>query len=370
MVGGVADYSERVAEGLVRAGHTVHVWAPGFETRTEETASQPAVNRTLGRFSLGRIMHIDRLMGTPRGKYLLLQWEPVGFGLRSMNLPFCLWIATRALRGTRLLVMFHETFVPLSFVSAGRIALGIMQRFISSVLVNAAGVAFTSNEAGFQGLRRLCLRPDKVHKLPVFSNIEEDLDDLDDPRQTRARFLWDGEILVGHFGRVSSSRVLVLPPLAELLRRNDRVKVLFIGECGQKYRTDLLAANPEFAHRVFASEIGSPKMVAGLIVACDFMFQLYPGGLTTKRSSTMAAIAHGKCVVSNIGPETEALWQHCPGLYLIDKGDTAGIAEALNELASSAAEAKARGRSASRFYQEHFSARKVIDAILSCLGRQ
>jgi glycosyltransferase involved in cell wall biosynthesis len=365
-VGGVGAYTSKVSAELEQRGHEIRVWS---SAGTGEIAPPDQVNRTFGRFKLSDISRNERLMGTPKGRRLLLQWEPVGFGLQSLNLPFCLWIATRVLRGTRLVVMFHETFLPFNKRSLKRYLAGTIQRLMAFTLINSAQTVFASAESGVLSLQRLCFRPSKILHLPVFSNIETRGQDARQVSAMRQQFARPGEILVGHFGLyMAHTEPLVMPALEALLKRDERVKVLFIGGCGARYHEALLARSPELGARVFASGVRPSEEIARLILACDVMFQPYPGGITTKRGSAMASLAQGRCIVSNKGPEMDRLWNECAGVRLLETPDPAGFAAELIRLAAVPAELAERGTAASAFYQDRFSLEHSVDAVLTSIG--
>ena len=367
-VGGVADYTLKVATKLEQRGCTPTVWAPSGKGKSDALLNDRVI-RSFTTFGLRDILLHDRLMGTPKDRCLLLQWEPVGFGLKSLNLFFCLWMVMRALRGTRLLVMFHETFLPFNKQSVKRYLAGTIQRLMASLLLNTADTVFVSNESGASALKRLCFRPEKVRHLPVFSNIESQEQNSEQAAAVRNEFVTADESLIGHFGRyMANTEPLVLPALKALLESNPKVKVLFIGECGAKYRSALLATNPHLDGRVFAPGIRTAEEISRLISACDLMFQPYPGGVTTKRSSTMAALAHGRCIVSNRGEETERLWSSCQGLQLIETSKSVRVVEELSRLSAARAELAQRGAAAFAYYQKHFSSAYTVEAILSSIG--
>ena len=101
VIGGVSDYSQVVAEGLAATGDDVHVWCPPLP---EAAASNGVtVHPALGRISRRDLRAVDLLLDRfPPPRRLLVQWVPHGFGYRSMNVGFCLWLrATRAPRRPR-----------------------------------------------------------------------------------------------------------------------------------------------------------------------------------------------------------------------------------------------------------------------------
>src|SRR5438094_5217767 len=94
--GGVSGYTRMVAKGLAEQGDRVHVWCP---SSPEPEAAMPGVNvhRELGRMSFHDLFRAGRLLNKfPKPRRLLVQWVPHGYGYRSMNLAFCLWIWNRA----------------------------------------------------------------------------------------------------------------------------------------------------------------------------------------------------------------------------------------------------------------------------------
>ncbi|HEV2905551.1 MAG TPA: hypothetical protein VGW32_10905, partial [Pyrinomonadaceae bacterium] len=133
--GGVSDYTRIVAEGLAAAGDEVHVWCPAVSPLStprrgaggEVAAGAPTINPSpfMGsetRTSGGVFVHSEmsgfapcdlrrtsRLLNQfPAPRRVLVQWVPHGYGCRSMNLVFCLWLWLRSLRGDRVELMVHE----------------------------------------------------------------------------------------------------------------------------------------------------------------------------------------------------------------------------------------------------------------------
>ena len=110
-IGGVSSYVASVAAGLGAAGHSVHVWCPPAE------GPRPAphgvtVHDQLGQFTPGDLRRAGRTLdGFASPRRLLIQWVPHGYGYRSMNLPFCLWVRQRARAGDRVDLMVHEPFM-------------------------------------------------------------------------------------------------------------------------------------------------------------------------------------------------------------------------------------------------------------------
>src|SRR5262249_16756637 len=111
-LGGLSDYTQRIAFGLAEHGDEVHVWCPTHSGPGPHGAAV-SVHRTLGTLTLADMLRtgkeLDRFPGSRR---LLVQWVPHGYGYRSLNLPFCLWLWFRATCcGDKVEIMVHEPFL-------------------------------------------------------------------------------------------------------------------------------------------------------------------------------------------------------------------------------------------------------------------
>jgi hypothetical protein len=107
--GGVSDYTRLVACGLAAAGDRVDVWAPACGMK-EESDPAVTVHRLRGRFGPRAMRELARAFDSANGARVLLQYVPHAFGMKAMNLPFCLWLYARRRHGA--MVMFHEVMFP------------------------------------------------------------------------------------------------------------------------------------------------------------------------------------------------------------------------------------------------------------------
>jgi hypothetical protein len=94
------------------------------------------------------------------------------------------------------------------------------------------------------------------------------------------------------------------------------------------------------------------------------MFQPYLDGITTRRSTAMAALAHGKCLISTSGASTEDVWRSTSGVHLIASRQPSQIAEEIDQIISSPLQAERRGREGLELYECHFALSHTIHALL------
>ncbi len=152
-LGGVSDYTRQVAEALARDGEEVHVWCP--PTSEPRETSGVRVHAEAGRFRRSDLRRLTAALDScPSPRRLLVQWVPHGFGYRSMNLPFCLWLAGRAAKGDSVELMVHEPFIELRWGPLRHIAIAIVHRVMTMVLMASAEKVWVAIPAW-----ESCLRP-------------------------------------------------------------------------------------------------------------------------------------------------------------------------------------------------------------------
>jgi glycosyltransferase involved in cell wall biosynthesis len=365
-IGGVSHYTCQVVKGLREAGDEVHVWAGGRPDDSSPSAHDQSdcvhwLPEGMGPRGLKRLnSEIESFRGPLR---LLVQWVPHGYGWNSMNIPFCLWLWRRARRGDRVEIMLHEAFLEFSGNLRQRSA-ALVHRVMTMILLQAASQVWMSTESWKPMWSPYCLgRRVTFTALPVPTNIPVVACAA---ATSRARLLYspDGQTVIGHFSTYGKLITRMMDPLIPVLLRNKKDRVLLlIGKAGERYRTELLRANPDLTGRILASPAANAAEISILLQSCDLLLQPFPEGITTRRTSAMAGLAHGIPVVSNAGPMTESFWADSGAIGIAPGGEPADLlacAEAILE------DPVARGRLTQRareFYDEEFDVRHMIRAL-------
>jgi glycosyltransferase involved in cell wall biosynthesis len=362
-VGGLSDYSRQLAEGLCRGGAKVDVWAPGMAA-LEKSSETLTIRRVFDRFrptDLVRVSKIWKTAGVRRN--IFLQWCPTGYGYKSLNIFLCFWLAWQVAQGHLLTVMFHEVAYSLSERKLRLKIAGIIHRIMAIILLKYSRQVFVSTATIAKQLRKYNLRQRNITVLPVPSNVPECIN-MEEVRDIRSALVTSGELLIGHFGLYSPGmeRILI-PGLDTLLSRNFNMKVIFIGNGSERYRSNLLAKHPELDSRVFSTGSCSSARVSEFISACDCIFQPYPDGVTTKRGSAMAAVANGKLLVCTASDQTEEVWKTTPAVCLIHSCDPMTIAIEAEQVISTPERRLQAALDAQRFYQQNFSVDHTVKAL-------
>jgi glycosyltransferase involved in cell wall biosynthesis len=363
-IGGVSSYVESVARGLGAAGQRVHVWCPPARgPRPQPTGV--AVHEELGQFTPSDLRRVSRQLDRFAGpRRVLIQWVPHGYGYRSMNLPFCLWARRRARRGDCVDIMVHEPFLAFEGSWKQRAAAAV-HRVMTFVLLGAARRAWISIPSWRGSLEPFAAgRPLGFDWLPVPSPVEP----IEDPRgvaAARSRYARENGHLVGHFGLYS--RLIAKPMkevVAHLLGRTEAVDVLLMGEGSSTLRRDIIEADPNLASRVHASGPLSRDELSRHLQACDVLMQPYPEGISSRRTSTMAALAHGKAIVTTDGPASEPIWRERRAVSLT-VFEPALIAAEVERLVTNERARRELGDCARRAYEERFAVKHTVDGLIA-----
>jgi glycosyltransferase involved in cell wall biosynthesis len=361
--GGISAYTMQVALGLRSEGDEVHVWCPLRDL--DPAPAAPWVHGLEPWLTGNAIRSLDRqLDAIPGPRRLLVQWLPHGYGYRTMNLPFCLWLWRRARRGDRVEIMLHEAFLRFREGSWKQDVAAAVHRIMTIVLIQAASRVWMSTPAWEPMWQPYCLgRRIPFVWLPIPSNIPVSKR----PEQIvrlKTKYAPAGEMILGHFGTFGSLITRILDRLLPLLLEGWRDRVfLLVGRGGEDFRRALVARRPELASRIHASGTLEPEELSAHLGVCDLLVQPYPDGITTRRTSLMAGMAHGVATLTTSGELTETLWAESGAVALAPVGDWERFAAEAERLLLNAQERSRIGSRALELYAERFDASRIISTL-------
>jgi hypothetical protein len=96
--------------------------------------------------------------------------------------------------------------------------------------------------------------------------------------------------------------------------------------------------------------------------ACDLMLQPYADGVSCRRTSFMASLAHGRASVTTLGHSSEGFWATSDATAVVDGGSGLLAEEVIRLLADKQARAR-MGRAACRLYHEQFAVEHTVAAL-------
>ncbi|HKO97122.1 MAG TPA: glycosyltransferase [Pyrinomonadaceae bacterium] len=371
--GGVSDYTEQLAQGLAEQGAAVHVWSPGSTSAGEEPESKsgPRIHRIADAFAPASLWALGRSLNRfTRPRTLLVQYAPNAFGLRGLNVFFCLWLVWRGVVcGDDVRVMFHEPFYYFARDQKLRLNfLALVHRLMAMLLLGAGRTVYVSTPAWENLLRPYSiLRDTSFIWLPVPATIPftDDSEAVVAIRQTIQRGSTGHPFIVGHFGTYSE---LIRPTLSEvllqILHQRPSVYFLCLGQNAELFADTLRQQHPEFSNRLVARGYLNSRDLSCHLQACDLFVQPYFDGATARRTSLMALLHNGRPVVSNIGQYTEPVWKTSTALALASRCDAPEIAHLALRLMEEEARLPSFAIEAKGFYAQHFCIDRTINILL------
>ena len=362
--GGVSAYTHLVAEGLAQCGDEVHVWCMPCAGQTPAVAGVE-VHREMGKVSQRDLRRVgEQLDRYPAPRRILVQWVPHGFGYRSMNVGFCLWLWQRAARGDSVEIMAHEAYLPFGR-NGKQTAAALVHRLMTIVILRAASRVWLSIPEWEPRLKRYALGRKNLQFrwLPVPSNIPV-VKDSDAEARVRAKFAADGSILIGHFGTHGWPVTSLLEPILDALANAPgRLCILLLGTGSEEFREKFLRSRPHLEPLIQATGPLDSAELSSHIAACDLFIQPYPDGVSSRRGSAMVALAHGKAVITTYGRLTAPMWREPGVVALAPAMDAPAFVKLVQQVTEDPVLRSRMGQASKKFYEKWFDVSLLIGAL-------
>lgn len=343
MQGGVGAFTQELGRALAARGHDITV-ITHREARPATASRRPALALEPIELPFGRIVPRLRradwrdmnLIADVAQRFNLdvinIQYQAAAYNMRLPAVNFLPW----RLRGvTRTVVTFHDLRVPYLFPKAGR-----LREWVVARLARSADAVIATNQSDCDALTAL-RRDARVARIPIGSNIAARPRDAAAVAAVRDRLgLAAADRLVGYFGFINPSKGAdtLVAALADL---PPSVHLLFLG--GQTGASDP-ATNEAFlaeirariaatgvAARVHWTGFVADDAVSAHLHACDVMALPYRDGVSLRRGTLMAVLAHGRPLVTTAPQQPVAELAHGDNCWLTD-GEPAALADAVRRL--------------------------------------
>jgi glycosyltransferase involved in cell wall biosynthesis len=294
-------------------------------------------------------------------RWILLQYNPFAYGHWGIA-PGLIQeaFAFRRRTGGLLAVSVHEAWVDADDRGRARwrsALMGAYQHAQLASLMRVADVVMAATQALVRKVGH-----DAIH-VPVGSNITPQAITRDGARH---RLGLDDELVVSLFGRDRPDRALEYATAAiELVakaRGPGAVKVLNLG---------LGAPQLDISREIAVDTPGHLEAdeLSVRLRASDVLLLPFFDGLSTRRTTLMAGLAHGLPVVGLYGTETDDVLTGCPeALTMTPVGDINAYARATLELANHPERLRASGESGHQLYAKHFDWPVTASRVATALG--
>ncbi len=316
MQGGVGDFTRELARAMIDLGHEAQVVTSQEASNKMQDASRKflvddiVVHRGIGSWGIGCWNQIAKVAHDNHLEILNIQYEPAAYSMRvGINfLPVAL--ARRTIK-LPVVTTFHDLLVPYLFPKAGSLRWKVVEYLAhhsdAVIVTNEEDRSQLSTPRSALVAKRRWVNPQLI---PIGSNIDPSrLIDVD-AQATRTQWnIQANEMLIGYFGFLSLSKggEVLMRALKLLVDQDLPVKLILIG--GRTGSSD--PTNAEYAaqvdrlidslglkDRVLTTGYFDPIDVSRTLMSCDVIALPYADGASLRRGSLLAAIAHGRAIVT------------------------------------------------------------------------
>ncbi len=341
MQGGVGDYTSVLASALSDMGVSVSVVTSAKAATPDSPHADISVFPTVDRWGWKSLRAIERAARQQHADIVHVQYQAAAYGMR---LPIHLlhdYLRFR-LPGAGRVVTFHDLKLPYLFPKAGP----LRPRAVARLMRASDAVVLTNREDMLAFPSFGVNRP--AHLIPIGSNIQPRLPQAFERGTWRARWgIAPQEIVLAYFGFLNATKGghTLIDALAELVRSGRRAKLLMIGsKVGASDPT-----NQQFAQQVEAQIQREgltshviwtghlpPEEVSAAFAVADMAVLPYSDGVSFRRGSLMAALAHGVPVITTVPSVNLPELVPEENVILVAPGQPREIAEAVMRIADPA----------------------------------
>lgn len=343
MEGGVGAFTQELAKALAALGHEIHIITdrqarPPTKERRVRDLLQPVdlgfaqLHPIIKNWRWSSLADIVDVVLRYELELVNIQYQAAAYNMRSPAVNFLPW----RLKGvSKNVVTFHDLRVPYLFPKAGR-----LRATAVTFMARQAHGNIVTNAADYQQLTATCDQP--ISQIPIGSNITTYAPEAVEINALRQELgLLPDDKLLGYFGFLNESKGAdtLLHALAEL---DTAVHLVFIG--GQTGSSDAgnnqaflaglrqLVADLGLAERVHWTGFVADQAVSAYLQATDLMVMPYRDGVSLRRGTLMAALAHGRCLITTtpVVPAPELV--HGQNVWLVPPDAPQPLAEAIKHL--------------------------------------
>ncbi|MDX9954319.1 MAG: glycosyltransferase family 4 protein [Anaerolineae bacterium] len=338
--GGVGDFTQTLGLELLRQGHELHILTgkQGAATVSEEEGL--TIHRCIKHWGFSAYAQIARWIANVQPDVINIQYQPAIYEMKGAIHLLPRWQQRRFTQP--LITTFHDLRVPYLFPKAGR----LREWAVLQLAKHSQGVILTNDEDYATITQKLhAAQPGPRYQvIPIGSNIAPA------PPAGYERTAWRSgqqfapqDFLIGFFGFLNRSKGVetLLDALAQLRQEGVPAHLLLIGgQTGSSDPTNRAYAD-EITARIAAARLeryvhrtgfATPAEVSAALLACDACALPYRDGVSLRRGTLHAALAHGQAIITTAPQTPSKHFRDGENMLLVSPDNPAELAEALREL--------------------------------------
>ena len=343
MQGGVGDFSRELSRALAVLGHDIHILTSCDQSAKAETSRSYAVHRIVHDWDWNCWGEICQWVEKQQPDIINIQYQAAAYDMRPA-IHLLPWRLRRLGNAPVVVVTYHDLKLPYLFPKAGP----LRQQAVLALARWSEAAIVTNKEDHLTLDRYQSLAPSTFH-IPIGSNITVQPPPGYDRHAWRARYgLAPNDLLLAYFGflNVSKGGETLIRTLHKLILNHPaemNVHLLMIGgQVGSSDPTNeaylhhikTLIAKLELDNRVHWSGYTPAQEVSANLLAADLCLLPYQDGVSFRRGSFMAALIHGRPIISTQPQVPLPELRDGENILLASPGDIDALAAAVARLAA------------------------------------
>ena len=337
--GGVGDFTRELARSLANLGHDVTV-ITASRMSGQITGSPVPVEPIIPKWTHACWRVIGDAARRLKLDVLNIQYEPAAYSMQ-VGINLFPWWYRRQRERVPVVTTYHDLLVPYLFPKAGPLRWKIVE-----LLARHSDAVIITNEEDRLKLQTSNFKiPNlNLYLIPIGSNIHPSLP-LDFHRNhERARWrAGENDWLMAYFGFLNMSKggLTLLRAIGLLVNAGLSVRLLLIGgrtgssdPTNAQYAAEVDSALAALGLRDRVRHTGyvDPQQVSAAMAAADVIVLPYADGASFRRGSLMAALAHGRAIVTTRPRLTIPELVHGENCVLVPPEDAEALASAIRRV--------------------------------------
>jgi glycosyltransferase involved in cell wall biosynthesis len=370
---GVGDFSWHLVASLRQHGNNVAVVTSGGENNVP-VETLDSVFR-LRRWTWRGLLWFAKEIEDKGYTHLLIQYSPMGYS-RKGALPliaFLPMILKRRGAKCQVITTAHELFYVTYLKELRRIprnaTIGLCQRLMLIPLLRFSDVIVGTTDKRLDTIRRfanlLRLSANRTTQISISTNIAVHKMGYEEASQLKVRYRLGGKVVLGTFSGAPNKR-WVVAALIGVRRAGVDAVLLAVGLRREDFNACGDEVNSVVESIIFTGYLAE-KEVSHCLQAVDLLLLPFIDGISTRRGTLMAGLAHGMAIQSCVGPSTD-MWMHdSTALSLSKTGDMTDFVKSTLELVTHPFRTIKMRADAVDLYESHFSWDVIISRYLSLM---
>ena len=309
MQGGVGDYTHELGKAFIALGTEVDVLTStaGLGPGDALPTAEPDVHPVIAHWNWKSLPLILERIGARRPDVVHIQYQTAAFAMHPAINALPWWGKTRLRHhAPRFLVTYHDVKIPYLFPKAGPV-----RDWVTLFIGRHSDAAIVTNEEDRQWVAaHRWRRPPEL--IPIGSNIHPTLaTDYDRDRQRTRWGFTPVDIVLCYFGFLNESKggETLIRVLDRLVKSGYNCRLLMVGgklgssdptNVAYAQRVEGLIESLGLSERIQWTGFTSNEEVSANLMAGDLCLLPYRDGASFRRGSFMAALAHGRPIVSTV----------------------------------------------------------------------